>query len=182
MHRTRFFKKYFFQTNQSQIKYWNRLYHSGVQPCLHPNSHNQLVFAKFDLSIYYLPPYERTVWYYNRVNADLIRRAFNLFDWDKALCINDMDKQVALFSDTLMNTIQNFLPNETIICDHRDTTWINKETKQLTEQKYQFYKQFFRSNITLLYINQFKALRDELGFLIDKSKNNLLFKVVSEVI
>ena len=46
---------------------------SGVQPSLHPNFHHQLVFAKFDLSIYYPPPYERTVWYYNRVNADLIR-------------------------------------------------------------------------------------------------------------
>ena len=68
------------------------------------------------------------------------------------------------------------------LCDHGDTPWINKEIKQLIEQKYQFYKQFFRSNKTLLYINQFKALRDELGFLIEKSENNLLFKVVSEVI
>ena len=107
--------------------------------------HHQLVFAKFDLSIYYPPPYERTVWYYNRANADLIRKAVNLFDWDKALRINDMDKQVALFSNILMNIMQNFLPNETIICDPRDAPCINKEIKQLTEQKYQFYKRFIRT-------------------------------------
>ena len=35
--------------------------------------------------------------------SELIRRAMDLFDWDKALCINDVDKQVSIFSDTLMN-------------------------------------------------------------------------------
>ena len=34
-----------------------------------------------------------------------------------------------------MNIMQNFLPNETIICDDRDPPWINKEIKQLIEQK-----------------------------------------------
>ena len=46
-----------------------------------------------------------------RVNADIIRRAIDLFDWDKALRINDVDKQVAIFSDTLMNVMHNFAPN-----------------------------------------------------------------------
>ena len=69
------------------------------------------------------------------VNADLIRRAIDLFDWDKALRINDMDKQVAIFSNTLMNIMQIFAPNETIICDDRDPPRMNKEIKQLIEQK-----------------------------------------------
>ena len=75
----------------------------GVQPSLDPNCHHQLIFAKFDLFIYYPLPYERTAWYYNRANSDLIQRAIDLFDWDKALCINGVDKQVAIFSDTLMD-------------------------------------------------------------------------------
>ena len=90
-------------------------------PLFTQNYHHQLVFVKFDLSIYYPRPYERTVWYYNRANLDLIRRAIDLFGWDKALRFNDMDKQVAIFSDTLMNIMQNFAPNKTIICDDRDT-------------------------------------------------------------
>ena len=44
----------------------------------------------------------------------------DLLDWDKALRFNDVDKQVAIFSDTLMNIMQNLIPNETIICDDRD--------------------------------------------------------------
>ena len=54
---------------------------------------------------------------------------------------------------------------------------MNKEIKQLIEQKNQFYKRFIRINNTLLYINQFKALQDELDFLIERSKNNYHLKL-----
>ena len=70
--------------------------------------------------------------------------------------------------------MENFIPNETIICDNRDPVWINKEIKQSFEQKNQFYKRFIRNNKSLLYINQFKAIQDELGSLIEKSKNYYL--------
>ena len=50
-----------------------------------------------------------------------------MFDWDKALHFNDVDKTVAIFSDILMNIIQNFIPNKTIICDNRNPPWINTE-------------------------------------------------------
>ena len=69
---------------------------SGVQRFLHPNYHLQLVYTKLDLSIFYPSPCQKTVWYYNRANVDLIRRAICLFEWDKAQRINDVDKQVAI--------------------------------------------------------------------------------------
>ena len=50
--------------------------------------------------------------------------------------------------------------------------------EQFIEQKNEFYKRFIRSNKTLLYIDQFKMLQDELSFLM----KNLLLKTVSEVI
>ena len=37
----------------------NLLMESGVHSCLHPNCDHQVVFAKFNLSILYPPPYER---------------------------------------------------------------------------------------------------------------------------
>ena len=74
---------------------------SDVQPSLHPNRHHQLVFAKLDLSIYYPASYERTVWYYNRANSDLVRKTTDLFDWDKALCVNDVCTDELPFSVTL---------------------------------------------------------------------------------
>ena len=75
-------------------------------------------------------------------HADVIRRAIDLFYWDKALRISYVERQVAIFSDTLMNIMQNFVLNETFICDDRDPPWMNKEIKQFIEQKKkQFHKQ-----------------------------------------
>ena len=36
----------------------NLVMHSGVYPSLHPNCHHQIVFAKFNLTILYPPPYK----------------------------------------------------------------------------------------------------------------------------
>ena len=55
-----------------------------------------------------------------------------------------------------MNILQKIVPNETIVCDDREPLWINE---------------------TLLHINQFKAILDKLGFLIEKSKNNYYSKL-----
>ena len=62
----------------------NLITESGVHPSLHPNSHHQIIFAKFNLEIYYPPPYFRGVWHYQDANTDFIRRAIDMFDWDKA--------------------------------------------------------------------------------------------------
>ena len=39
---------------------------------LHPNCHQQIVFAKFILSNLCLPPYEITVWFYEKIKTELI--------------------------------------------------------------------------------------------------------------
>ena len=57
-----------------------------------------------------------------------------MFDWDKALRINDVAKQVAIFRDTLMNIMQNFVPNETFSSDDIDPTWVNKEIEHLNRK------------------------------------------------
>ena len=62
----------------------------------------------------------------------------------------------------------NIMQNLYVMTEHPR---MNKGIKQFTEQKNQFYKWFIWSNKTLLYINQFKALQKELGFLIEKTKN-----------
>ena len=109
----------------------NLVMESGIHSSLHSNFHHQIVFAKFNLSIFYPPPYERTVWYYERANTELMRRAIDQFDWLKALFNVSVDEKVYFFTKALLNIIQNFIPHETIICDDRDPPWINKELKSL---------------------------------------------------
>ena len=52
----------------------------GAHLSLHPNCHHQVILAKFSLSISHPPPYERTVWSYEKANPEFIRGAINEFD------------------------------------------------------------------------------------------------------
>ena len=98
----------------------NLVMESGIHSSLHSNYHHQIDFAKFNLSIFYPPPYERTVWYYDRANTKLMRRAIDQLGCLRALPNVNLDENVYFFTKTLLNIIQNFIPHETIICDYRD--------------------------------------------------------------
>ena len=54
-------------TNQS-----NLVMGYGVHPSWYPNCHHQIILAKFNLRIFYLFPYEREIWHYQKVKADPI--------------------------------------------------------------------------------------------------------------
>ena len=45
----------------------NIVIESGVHPFLHPNCHHYIVFAKFNLKIFYPSPYLTEVWHYKEV-------------------------------------------------------------------------------------------------------------------
>ena len=76
---------------------------SGVHSSLHPNCHYQEVFAKFNLSILYPPPYEITVWFYEKADTELIRRAINEFDWIRALSNANVVEKVCCITKKLLN-------------------------------------------------------------------------------
>ena len=93
---------------------------SGVHASLHWNCHHQIIYAKFDLKIFYPLSYERTVWYFKHANSDRIKRAIDIFDWESALNYLDANDQVSVFNSTILNIVSNFIPNETMTCDDRD--------------------------------------------------------------
>ena len=47
---------------------------SGVRSSLHENCY-QLVYAKFNLKMWYPPPYEHEIWHYQHAIIDQIKRA-----------------------------------------------------------------------------------------------------------
>ena len=95
----------------------NLVMESGIHPSLHSNGHHQIIFAKWNLFIFYPSPCERTVWHYERENTELTIRAIDQFDWLRALSNVNVDENVYFFTKTLLNIIQSFIPRETIICD-----------------------------------------------------------------
>ena len=85
----------------------------GIHPSLHENCHHQIVYSKFDLKIFYPPPYERTVWHYQQADTELIKRSLESFDWKNAFSNCNPNEQVSALTKTLLNIMSNFIPNET---------------------------------------------------------------------
>ena len=44
----------------------NLVIESGVHPSLHQNCHHQIIYAKFNLQIFYPPRYCREIWHYQK--------------------------------------------------------------------------------------------------------------------
>ena len=148
----------------------NLVIESGVHSSLYPNCHQQIIFAKFDLRIFY-PPYKRNVWHYKQANIELIRQAIDDFDWNRALDNSSLNRQVSIFKDTILNIISNFIPHETIICDDRDPPWINSKIKKVIHEKNKEHRKYInnKSNLLLQNINNSQA---HIKTLIDVSRLN----------
>ena len=98
----------------------NLITEPGVHPSLHPNSHHQIIFAKFNLEIHYPTPYFRHVWHYQDAKTDLIRPAIDMFDWDRAFVNTNFNEKVFILNKTILNILSNFIPHETLTVDDKE--------------------------------------------------------------
>ena len=62
------------------------------------NLTSQLVFAKFNLQIFYPSPYPREIWHYKQANSELIRRAISNFNWDRAFLNTNVNEKASIFT------------------------------------------------------------------------------------
>ena len=74
---------------------------SGVHPSLHPNCHHQVIYAKFDLKVHYLVPYERRFLHYKEADTDFIQRSIKMFDWDRAFKNSNVNDMVDICTKTI---------------------------------------------------------------------------------
>ena len=82
------------------------------------------------MKVYYPPPYERTIFHYSQANVDHIQQAINIFDWEDAFLNTDVDAQVPIFSNTVLNILNNYILHETKTCDDRDPPWMTTKIKE----------------------------------------------------
>ena len=123
----------------------------------------------------------REVWVYKEANADLIKRATNNLNWEKAFSNTNINEKVSLFNKTILNILNNYIPHETIICDDKDPSWFNSRIKSLIEKKNKIRKSYqrFKSNSQLL--SKLNLLQEQLYLLINKSKQNYYSRVASKL-
>ena len=140
---------------------------SGVHHSLHQNCHHQIIFAKFNLKVYYPPPYERTIFHYSQANVDHIQQAINLFDWENAFLNTDVDAQVS----TVLKILNNYIPHQTTICNDRDPPWMTTKIKELISQKNKLYSRIKKRNNSFLDKQLLHSLQQHLSKLIENAKN-----------
>ena len=110
-----------------------------MHPSLHSNSHHQIIYSKFDLQIFYPPPYLCEVWHYKDAKAELIRQYIATLDWEKAFSNTSVNENVAIFNRTILHILNNFIRHERIACNNRDPPWFNAKT-MLIRKKMKAYK------------------------------------------
>ena len=159
----------------------NMVVNSGVHPSLHANCHHQIAFAKFELKIYYPPPYEREVWHYQEVDSILIKRAIHEFIWKRALSNLNVDEQVTVFNRTILNILKNFIPHETIVCDSKDPPWFNKRIKSLIQEGTLLIETFRKNRNNVEIIACFNKFNNRLALLINTAKQNFYSKIVEKL-
>ena len=81
-------------------------------------------------------PFDRKNWHFNRANSAAIKRSMTSFPWRQHLNINtNPNWQVKTFTDTFLNIMSNFIPNETKRFVPRDPPWITKPLKTMLNRK-----------------------------------------------
>ena len=141
----------------------------GTHSSLHENCYHQIVYSKFDLKIFYPPPYERTVWHYQQADTQLIKRPLESFDWKNAVSNGNPNEQVSVLTKTLLIIMSNFIPNETILVDDRDPPWITRKLKSVIQEKNLFCKKYLKPNNQETF-QAFSQIQERVRLAIEDSK------------
>ena len=155
----------------------NLVTESGILSSLHPNCHHQIVFSKFNLQIYYPPPFEREVWHYQYADIDHINQAISDFNWERAFAEKDVNHQVLIFNNVVLNIMRNYIPNETLTFDDRDPPWINNKIKKMVKDNDCILNKLMKSNNCLIIQRKLIESQEKLRLAMEKSKQNYFEKM-----
>ena len=85
-----------------------------------------------------------TIFHYSQANVDHIQQAINLFNWENAFLNTDVNTQLSIFSNTVLNILNDYIPHETRICGNRDPSLMTTKIKELISQKNMLYSRIKR--------------------------------------
>ena len=78
---------------------------------------------------------------------DLIRRALNDLNWERAFSKTNVNEKVCIFNKSVLIVLSSLIPHESILCDHKDPSWFNSWIKTLLQAKNKAFKNY-RKNKT----------------------------------
>ena len=149
----------------------NFVLESGTRPSLDPTCHHQIIHCKVNFRIPPPPPVDRKIWHYDKANTAAIRRSMLNFPWNQQLNLNsDVNCQVKIFTETLLNIMSNFIPNEIKRMVPRDPPWITKSLKTMLKRKNRLYKNYKRHGYRDEDKARLEAFREECKKAVENSK------------
>ena len=60
---------------------------------------------------------------------NVLKKSIESVNWELIFSNKSVDKQVSIFSETLVNIFSNFTPDKLVTFDDRDRPWINDFVK-----------------------------------------------------
>ena len=99
-----------------------------------------------------------------------IQQAIEQFSWEKLFRNLNVNEMVSLFNKTIKNILSNYIPQETITCDDKDSPWFNKNIKQLIQEKDNTYKSYILSDKNPRIFERVKSLQNQLKCSIEDIK------------
>ena len=120
----------------------NMVLNSRVHFSLRPNSHHQIAFSKFNLKVFYPPPYERRDYKY--ANTVQIKNALASFNWEQALSNSSADKKIFVLNKIINNVMNNYIPNKAKVFDEQNPPWMNEDIGNLITAKMNFLKSILK--------------------------------------
>ena len=118
---------------------------SGVHSSLHPNCHHHIVHSRFNLNIYYPPPYQRLIWDYKKADSTKIRKALDTVNWERLFDKKDINALVIALNEAILNVFQNYVPEKYITIEDEDPVWMNEIIKSKMKAKSKLYKQYIKN-------------------------------------
>ena len=122
---------------------------SGVRPSPDNFCKHQMIFCNLNLHIPPVPMYSRKIWHYNHANSDAMNKAVTVFPWINNLKNLDPSKQVEFFNNKILNIASNFIPNNFVKIQPKDTPWITDNLRRMIEKQNKQYKKIFKMGACL---------------------------------
>ena len=153
----------------------NLVLDSGTRASLDSHCHHQIIYGKVNLRIPAPPPSERKIWHYDRANTAAIQRSMTNFPWLQHLNLNrDSNWQVKTFTETLLNIMSNFIPNEIKRFIPRDPPWITKQLKTMLNRKNRLFKNYKKHGYKVEDRVRLDVFRKECQESVEKTKADYL--------
>ena len=98
--------------------------------------------------------------------------AIEIFNWDKLFQNKDIHDQLKLFSEAILNTVYNDIPNKYVTCSDKSAPWLNDHTKCLIKSENKILKMYLKDGGPTLDYKKLQTSRTDLTEAVSSSKNS----------